>query len=141
MRKRKEEILSTSLYAKQNNEQFGIVIISNSHNTYCLKTVTVFGSQLSASSSSVRVSHATAARCALGLQSPGFSPAWQGWACKVAHPHGRQLMQPSAGSSAGAIKQTACAWLPQQAASGNGTSHVAAAALKASIPRNSGACV
>lgn len=23
-----------------------------------------------------------AARCALGLQSPGFSPAWQGWACK-----------------------------------------------------------
>lgn len=140
MRKRKEEILSTSLHAKQNNEQFGI-IISNYHNTYCVKTVIVFCSQLSTSSSSVRVSRAIAARCALGLQSPGFSPAWQGWACKVAHPHGWQLMRLSAGSSAGAIKQTACAWLPQQAASGNWTSHVTAAALKASIPRNSGACV
>lgn len=66
------------------------------------------------------------------------SPAAGSWACKVAHPHGWQLMRLSAGSSAGAIKQTACAWLPQQAASGNWTSHVTAAALKASIPRNSG---
>ena len=131
------------LYAKQNNEQFGIVIISNYHKTYCLKTVLVSCWQFCGIWEELRQ-----ALCrGLVLLQPdvhwgcshlaSVQLCWAGHARRLIHMAGNSCRL-SARGSAGAIKQAACAWLPQQAASGNWTSYVTAASLKA---RNSGTCI
>ena len=147
MRKRKEEILSTSLYAKQNNEQLGTVVISNYHKTYCLKKVIVFCSQCCGIREKLRqflcrglscycLQMCTAAASTrlqssfAGLGMQGGSSTW------LATDAGCLL-----GAQLGPSNKLPMHGFPTMATSGNWTSYMTAASLKASIPRNSGTCI